>query len=220
MPLPDAWGENRRTSQAAIKGAAAQVATTNKNPASFSPCAQAISASRKRSACWSVSRKIAPTSPAAAPAMSVSSASTSRLPWPSVTCDVFCIIGEHRRSRQECATPRRKCRLLRKMQSLCGGRLIRETSEARLPFRNSVGAALVHGRKREASDSHPGRLHLVQNAVRGLGKYHGEPGRAAGGREVADRLRSVGVEEGRGRQVEHHRQPAREGEPQGLVVDR
>src|SRR5215831_14436835 len=111
MPLPDAWGQNRRTSQAAIKAAAAQVATTNKNPRSFSPCAQAISESRKRSACSSVSRKIAPTSPAAAPAMSASSASTSRLPWPSSTCDVFWIIGQHLRSRQEGATTRRafKC---------------------------------------------------------------------------------------------------------------
>ena len=58
--------------------------------------------------------------PTAAPTMSVSSASTSRLPWPSASCDVFWIIGKHRRSQQESATPRRrfKCGLLRKMQPI------------------------------------------------------------------------------------------------------
>src|SRR5262249_3001452 len=64
---------------------------------------QAISASRKRSACWSVSRKIAPTSPAAAPTMSASSASTSRLPWPSAAYDVL-VIGDLNRTQRQVTT--------------------------------------------------------------------------------------------------------------------
>src|SRR5689334_23930510 len=74
MPLPSAWGEKQRTSQAAKAAAPAQVATTNRNPANFSSTTQAINALRQRSACSSERRKTAPTSPADAPAKSDRSA--------------------------------------------------------------------------------------------------------------------------------------------------
>src|SRR6266853_1528143 len=82
MPLPEAGGEKRRTSQAATAAVTAHVAATNSKPMSFSPCAQVISASRKRSASSSASRKMAPSSPAAPPVRGANSASTRRLPCP------------------------------------------------------------------------------------------------------------------------------------------
>ena len=78
MPLPEAYGENRRTSQAANATAAAAPPQTNKKPAKPRSWPTAITASLKRSASSSVSRKIAPSSPDAAPAMGARTASTSK----------------------------------------------------------------------------------------------------------------------------------------------
>jgi hypothetical protein len=56
-----------------------------KNRPFSAPCAQTISSSRKRSACASASRKVAPRSPDTAPTMGARRASTSRLPGWSVS---------------------------------------------------------------------------------------------------------------------------------------
>src|SRR5271168_2943430 len=81
MPLPEAYGEKRRTSQAATKAAAAPATTTSTKPRTASPCAQAISRSRNVSARSSTSLNTAPINPAAAPTTSASTASVSSLPW-------------------------------------------------------------------------------------------------------------------------------------------
>src|SRR3984885_1078460 len=92
VPLPDAYGEYRRTSQAATSVAAAEATTPIKKPARRSPCPQAINVSRRRSAFSSASRKTAPTNPAAAPTISAKSASARRLPEPSaLPGGTFCL---------------------------------------------------------------------------------------------------------------------------------
>src|SRR5262249_33483730 len=80
MPLPSAWGEKRRTSQAATPLATAQVTTTKKNHISAPPCAHEISTFRSRSAGSSERRNTAPKSPAAPPAKSDKTARTKRPP--------------------------------------------------------------------------------------------------------------------------------------------
>ena len=50
MPLPDACGEYRRTSQAATPVAAAQMAITKKRPTKLSACIRSINTLRQRSA--------------------------------------------------------------------------------------------------------------------------------------------------------------------------
>jgi hypothetical protein len=79
MPLPDAWGENRLTSQAAIAAAAAQTMLTTNNPAKGFECDQTMMTLRSLSAHSSESRKSTPTKPEARPTMSAKMASTRRL---------------------------------------------------------------------------------------------------------------------------------------------
>src|SRR5262245_22699542 len=102
--LTEAAGAYRK---AAEKGSTSAMVELGVLLATGSGVAKDEAQARKRSACWSVSRKIAPTSPAAAPTMSANSASTSRLPWPSSVGDVFWIIGNivdrAKRARQRAA---------------------------------------------------------------------------------------------------------------------
>ena len=46
IPLPEAWGEYRRTSQAAMAVAVAHMAMMRSKPANRRPCAHAIKTSR------------------------------------------------------------------------------------------------------------------------------------------------------------------------------
>ena len=77
MPLPDACGEYRRTSQAARAAAVAPSAMTGKKP-SVRPCAHTSNTSRPRSTCSSASRKIAAIKPEAAPTSRDSAVRVSR----------------------------------------------------------------------------------------------------------------------------------------------
>jgi hypothetical protein len=75
MPLPEAWGENCRTNQAANRVATAHAPTTIRNPQIVWPWAQVIVVARRRSAETSESRKTAPTHPVAAPTIKAVAAS-------------------------------------------------------------------------------------------------------------------------------------------------
>ena len=86
MPLPEAWGENCRTNQAANRVATAHAPTTIRNPQIVWPWAQVIVVSRRRSACTSKSRKIAPTHPVAAPTIKAVAARLNRLRRSSPVC--------------------------------------------------------------------------------------------------------------------------------------
>jgi hypothetical protein len=79
IPLPEACGANRRTSQAASAVTAAQDAMMISAPKG-TPRDQLTSVLRKSLAWSSASRKRAPTNPAAAPTTSDNSASTTKLP--------------------------------------------------------------------------------------------------------------------------------------------
>ena len=80
MPLPAAWGEIRRTSEAAIPAAAPQAATNSQTPSGPCACAKTRSASRNRSACSSRSMKQATPAPEIAPTTSARTVRSARLP--------------------------------------------------------------------------------------------------------------------------------------------
>jgi hypothetical protein len=93
MPLPEASGEKRRTSQAASATAVAHAAVTSRKPMIGTPCDQAITASRQPSAWVSERRNSAPIAPAPAPTMQASSANTSRLPSHCLLSGITCSSG-------------------------------------------------------------------------------------------------------------------------------
>ena len=78
MPLPDACGENRRTSQAPNAAAAVHPATTSTKPRTCASCPRVSRASRSRSASSRVRRKIASTNPAPAPTTGASKETSHR----------------------------------------------------------------------------------------------------------------------------------------------
>ena len=92
MPLPAAWGEMRRTSEAAIPAAAAQAPIKTHNPSGPWACAKTTSASRSWSACSSRSMKQATPAPEITPttsARTVRSAENSALAFRFVAASQF-----------------------------------------------------------------------------------------------------------------------------------
>jgi len=80
MPLPFAPGANFRTSLEANPVAMAETPITSAKPPISVPCAQSMTAFRKRSDCSRTSRKTLPTRPDSPPTANAKSARTSRLP--------------------------------------------------------------------------------------------------------------------------------------------